>query len=408
MGDGSGFGHPMSYGPYPWDGTSEWPWEIRHPSMPEPWGISVFETFAPLSDVPFVPPDPEAETPGFSGWWDRGGPFHYRNRYDRDRMTDELSADWAVKQLQQHHEGPFFLAVGFVRPHSPWIVPEEYFELFPLQNIELPPYLENDLDDIPTVFLETKYSEKPGNGDKLMRLRKAYGGVEGWKRWIQGYLASVAFVDDQFGRVLRALETSKHSDSTIVVLTSDHGYHMGEKDWLFKLTTWEESTRVPLAIQVPGSEARKVRIDDPVSLVDLFPTLLDLCGLPAEPNRAGNRLPLDGHSLRPFLQVPGNDSWSGPQVALSCIYGEYPIERDQPGIAEEQHFTVRSRNWRYVLCNNGEEELYDHRNDPHEWHNLANVSEYDEVKNQLRTQLFRLAKLTPESTQYHSVSTRSQ
>lgn len=129
---------------------------------------------------------------------------------------------------------------------------DEPFGGKPIADIELPPYLEGDLDDIPEVYLRTRYSEKNSTGDRFQRLRQAYGGAEGWKRWIQGYLASVAFVDEQFGRVLTALEESRYADNTVVVLTSDHGFHMGEKDWLFKLTTWEESTRVPLIIRGAG------------------------------------------------------------------------------------------------------------------------------------------------------------
>jgi arylsulfatase A-like enzyme len=280
------------------------------------------------------------------------------------------------------------MTVGFVRPHSPWIVPEEYFELFPLDQIELPPYLEDDLADIPKVFLKTKYSVKDGQGDKLQRLQDAYGGEEGWKRWIQGYLASVAFVDDQFGHVLEALEESPHADNTIVVLTSDHGYHMGEKNWLFKLTTWEESTRVPLVIRGTGSGGGQPRtIDLPVSLIDLYPTLVQLCGLQGDPNREDNELPLDGHSLKPFLETPTSTGWGGPEVALSCIYGQFPVGRDEPGSVAEQHFTVRSRNWRYVLTNSGEEELYDHRSDPHEWHNLAQDETHLATKEKLKAQL---------------------
>lgn len=388
----NGFGQPMSYGPYPWDGKSDWPWLLRHPSMPQPWGVNVFETFAPLSDVPVVEPDPAKGTPGFSGWWDKGGPFHYSDREDRDQMPDELSAEWAISQLEEHGSGPFFMTVGFVRPHSPWIVPEEYFDLFPLDEVELPPYLEDDLLDVPNIFLETKYSESNGQGDKMTRLRDAYEGEEGWKRWIQGYLASVAFVDAQFGRVLTALEKSSHRENTIVILTSDHGYHMGEKDWLFKLTTWEESTRVPLVLRPARSKTAASAIDHPVSLVDLYPTLIDLCGLSPDPNSGGNTLPLDGHSLRSFLGISETQAWRGPEVALSCIYGEYPVGRDEAGKVEEQHFTVRSRDWRYVLCNNGEEELYDHRSDPHEWQNLAKEDAYKSTKARLKTQLQELIK----------------
>ena len=395
----SGFGYGMSYGPYPWDGKSEWPWSVRHPSMRQPWGVSVFETFVPLSDIPHVKPDLEKGIPGAKGWFDifekaKYKPFRYVNELDRDLMTDELSAQWIIDRLNDKHDEPFFMTVGFIRPHSPWIVPEKYFNMFPIEEIEFPPYLKNDLDDIADVFKKTMYEKwKNSHGDKFKRLLHAYGGDIGWKKWIQGYLASVAFVDDQFGKIMNALENSPYSDNTIVILTSDHGYHMGEKDWLFKLTVWEESTRVPFVMLVPGVTKNGTKCDYPISLVDLYPTLIDMCGLPTNPNENGNRIALDGHSLKPFLISPSDGQWDGPSVALSCIYGQYPVERDEPGKKEDQHFTVRSRHWRYILCNNGEEELYNHQNDPHEWHNLADDRKYADIKKNLKHTLLQLTGL---------------
>ena len=118
-----------------------------------------------------------------------------------------------------------------------------------------------------------------------------------------------------------------------------------------------------------------------------------MCGLPTNPNENGNRIALDGHSLKPFLKSPMDGQWDGPLVALSCIYGQYPVERDEPGKKEDQHFTVRSRRWRYILCNNGEEELYNHQNDPHEWHNLADDRKYADIKKNLKHTLLQLTGL---------------
>jgi arylsulfatase A-like enzyme len=225
---------------------------------------------------------------------------------------------------------------------------------------------------------------------RLERLREAYPGQEGWKRWIRGYLASVAFVDDQLGKVLDALDKSAHAEKTIVVFTSDHGFHMGEKDLLIKKTVWEESTRVPLIMRVPGVAQPSQRCEQPVSLVDLYPTLIDLCGLPTDPNREGNGRALDGHGLRPLLADPDGDTWNGPPVALSVIEGGDSVEIGEMAPVERQHFTVRSRHWRYCLWANGEEELYDHRTDPHEWHNLAAVPEQTKVKAELREEMRKL------------------
>ena len=201
-----------------------------------------------------------------------------------------------------------------------------------------------------------------------------------WKRWIQAYLACVAFVDDQVGKVLAALEASPYAKNTIVIVTSDHGFHMGEKDYLFKDSAWEESCRVPLVVYAPGVTQPGTRCNHPVSLIDLYPTLIDLCGLSKNPNADTNGYPLDGHSIRPFLKNPHRGHWKGPPVALSVI----------GGWGRTLNFSVRSRDWRYVLCENGEEELYDHTSDPHEWTNLAKDPEYAQTKKKLQKQLLKL------------------
>jgi arylsulfatase A-like enzyme len=170
------------------------------------------------------------------------------------------------------------------------------------------------------------------------------------------------------------------------VFTSDHGFHMGEKDLLIKHTTWEESTRVPFVMSDPRGAASGAVCDHPVSLVDLYPTLADLCGLPSDPNAGGNGTPLDGSSMRPLLDDPEGE-WGGPDVAVTAVCGTTPVEIGEPGKREDQQFTVRSRHWRYVLYSNGDEELYDHRSDPHEWNNLAGDSAHAATQADLRNQL---------------------
>jgi arylsulfatase A-like enzyme len=301
-------------------------------------------------------------------------PFRYVDEDDRDRMPDELCADWAAEILHSRHQGPFFLGVGFSRPHIPLYAPKKYFDMFPLERIEFPPYLSNDTDDCARALLlgDPKGLEK-------FRLLHAAGGEEMWKRWIQAYLACVAFVDDQAGKVLRALESGPHARNTIVILTSDHGFHMGEKDYIFKNSLWEESTRVPLVVAMPDGMSAGRRCDAPVSLIDMYPSVLDLCGLPGDPNSGAGGRRLDGHSIRPFLEDPQQGKWSGPEVALTQLGG-----------GERAHHTVRGRRWRYTLCSNGEEELYDHSADPHEWKNLAADPAHKEVKQRLKAELLRM------------------
>lgn len=383
------FGAPASFGPFPWDGTARYGFNVRHPSMKLPWGANGFETFAPLSDVPHVPADPAKSIPGFDGWYDCGKPFRYNGPADRQQMVDELSADWFAKRMAEKHDTPFLITVGFLRPHCPWIVPQKYFDMFPLDEIQFPPYLANDLDDCGGVMAELKKTSAWHR--RFERLQEAYSGDEGWRRWIQGYLACVAFADDQLGKVLGALERSPYGENTIVVFTSDHGFHMGEKDLLCKKTVWEESTRVPLVIRAPGVTEPGGSCDHPVSLIDLYPTLIDLCGLPKEPNAGGNGQTLDGHSLRPFLEDPSAETWDGPEVALSCIEGGDPVKIGVIARPERQHFTVRGRRFRYVLWNTGEEELYDHESDPNEWQNLAGKPEVADVQKRLRTTLLEMS-----------------
>jgi len=194
----------------------------------------------------------------------------------------------------------------------------------------------------------------------------------------------MAFVDEQVGRVLEALDASGCRDNTIVVLTADNGYHVGEKDCLQKWHLWDESTRVPLFIRVPGARQKQAACAHPVSLIDVYPTLADLCNLPPQPNEHGSKIPLGGHSLRPLLENPENGTWTGPSAVLTGI-------RDG---TESPHFSVRSRRYRYTLCGNGEEELYDHQPDPHEWTNLAGHSQYLEVQQQLRADMMEVFRAT--------------
>ncbi|MCZ6674024.1 MAG: DUF4976 domain-containing protein, partial [Verrucomicrobia bacterium] len=158
-------------------------------------------------------------------------------------------------------------------------------------------------------------------------------------------------------------------------------------DYMFKLTVWEEATRIPLFIHIPGLTAGSSTTDHPVSLIDLYPTLLDLCGLPDNPH---GELALDGHSLSPFFEDPDRTDWEGPNVALSVVFSEDPLEVNTPGDVDKQHFTIRSKRYRYTLCGNGEEELYDHVNDSSEWHNLANLPQFRSIKASMKSQLLQM------------------
>lgn len=377
----SGSGHPSDFGPWPWDGaTVRWGSRqgVGHPRMPGPFASYVWDGFGPLSDIPQVAATDT--TPGHRGWVIGNRDFTYRHRNDRDRMPDELNADWAAQRLQQAHQQPFMMVVGMNRPHAPRYAPDEYFERFPLADVQLPPYRANDLDDVPKVLWQNPDGSRQWQSQWLPKLLDA-GGEEWWRRSVRSYLACVAFVDEQIGMVLRALANGPHAKDTLVIVFSDHGFHLGEKDNLKKTTLWEEVTRVPLIIAGPGVQADHQE-HHPVSLVDIYPTVIDLLALaPAVSDQQ-----LDGTSLRPFVENR-RDDWTGPKVAISVLNGDDPIEPHYEAPAHRQHFSVRSERYRYTLCNDGSEELYDLSVDPHCWDNRFADPSLTTVKAALRQQL---------------------
>ncbi|MEM7383706.1 MAG: sulfatase [Verrucomicrobiota bacterium] len=249
---------------------------------------------------------------------------------------DARSVDFAIEFLGKEHTEPFFLACGLFRPHLPWYTPQRYVDLYPLNEIREPVCRDDDLDDVPA---EGKELSEARRGEMAV-IKKAGK----YRQAIQAYLASLSFADAQIGRLLRALEKSEASSRTIIVLWSDHGWHLGEKQHWHKSTLWEEATRVPLIISAP--DLRPARCEAPVSLVDLFPTLTELCHLPAVPWQ-------DGRSLQPLLREPSRTDG-------------FAMTQFKPGQA-----SVRSHAFRYIRYADGGEELYDHRADPHEWNNVV-------------------------------------
>nr|WP_081596296.1 sulfatase-like hydrolase/transferase [Rhodopirellula baltica] len=299
----------------------------------------------------------------------RGGPWQYveTDWAALDVTDEEFGGDWAVsqwigEQLQQKHDQPFFLGCGIYRPHEPWFVPKKYFEPFPLDSIQLPPgYLENDLNDVPPI------GQRAARNRYFAHIQKQ----DQWKQGIQGYLASIHFADAMLGRVLDALESGPNADNTIVVLWSDHGWQLGEKEHWQKYTPWRGVTRVPLMIRVPKTSSPSLpngtpigaRCDAPVNLLSLFPTVLDLCQLPSNPVN-------DGPSLLPLLKEPKTDTWKHDSVTYLS----------QPGA-----YAVSGRNHRYIHYQDGSEELYNIEADPYEWNNLATKPESSEQLAQFRS-----------------------
>jgi iduronate 2-sulfatase len=270
-------------------------------------------------------------------------------------MPDEQIAAWAVDRLQQQHAEPFFLAVGFVRPHVPYTAPKEFFDLFPPSDIVMPDVPNDEMDDIPLWGKAMAYGMI--NGGDHYNVQSI--GPNYWREMVRAYLACVSFVDAQAGKVLDALESSPHADNTIIVFWSDHGQHLGEKRHWRKQALWEESTRVPLAIRLPGDINGGSTCDSAVSLIDIYPTMLELCHLPSVKG-------LEGISLAPQLKDP-------------------KTRRVEPAITtwHYNNHAARSLNFRYIRYRDGTEELYDHRTDPNEHHNLAGDPRLASIKSKL-------------------------
>jgi arylsulfatase A-like enzyme len=313
--------------------------KIFHGSHPDPASWHDFvptpaEKKPPGRPLARLAPGPAAQaTPGQQRLFD-WGPTSLAPAETSDGQLVRLAASRLATTTD-----PLFLAVGFAKPHLPWYLPERYFEAIPLETVQLPPRRPDDLDDVPAVARE---------GVERQRIwPELVTDDEAARRAVQAYLAAIALVDEQLGVLLDAWDESPHADGGVIALWSDQGFHLGEKSHWRKKTLWQEATHVPMVVAAAGTGRPGERSPQPVSLLDLFPTLLELCALPTPAGRAG-------HSLVPTLSDPGH----GPADAVVSAGG--------PG-----DFAVCDRRWRYVRHADGSEELYDHEHDPHEWTNLA-------------------------------------
>jgi arylsulfatase A-like enzyme len=279
----------------------------------------------------------------------RKGPWDWGAFPEKDEQTfDFRRAQAASQELRQTHDAPFFLSVGIFRPHVPLYVPQKWFDLIDPNTIKMPMDDPSDMADVPKHF-----QRKLGVAPTLPQLK----GMKKWRSLVHAYLASIAFADHCVGEILTGLREGPNADNTVVVLWSDHGFHLGEKQHIAKRTLWEESTRVPFIIAAPGVKPGDCA--ESVSLLDLYPTLLELCKLPVNKRN-------EGVSLSPQLADP--DSPRTRPAVSSSFFGNHAI---------------RTKNWRYVRYHDGAEELYDHRQDPHELTNLADKPEQAAQKKRL-------------------------
>ena len=301
-------------------------------------------------------PKPALNWPG--GAWD-WGPYPDTD----DQMGDYTLAKAAAAALQKEYDKPFFMSVGIYRPHVAMCVPKKWFDLYDRDSITMPKAPLADLEDVPPNF-RGRLNVEPVHGEVLKK--------GDWRGMVQAYLACVSFADMCVGTVLDGLDKSPHRDNTIIVLWSDHGFHLGEKQRWAKRSLWEESTRTPLLVAgpgiAPGPDCREA-----VSLLDIYPTLTELCKLPSPK--------LDGISLSPQLGSP--QALREDPVLTTSYY--------------ENH-ALRTRDWRYIRYADGAEELYDHRKDPDEFTNLANNPEYATIKQRLAQSLPTDAALEVKKT----------
>jgi len=267
-----------------------------------------------------------------------------------EAMGDSQVADWTIGELKKKHNKPFFLGCGFFRPHLPWYVPQKYFDMYPADEVTLPNVKADDLDDVPE--LGRKMAKPDGDHRKVLQHNQ-------WRKAVQGYLASISFVDTCVGRVLDAFDSSDYKDNTIIVLWSDHGWHLGEKLHWRKFSLWEEATHNILMVVAPSVTRPQQRCSRPVTMLDIYPTLIELCGLRDKPE-------LEGRSLVPLLKKP-DAAWERPALTT---HGR-------------NNHSLRTERWRYIRYSDGTEELYDHDKDAVEWNNLASDPQHADVKRRL-------------------------
>jgi arylsulfatase A-like enzyme len=267
-----------------------------------------------------------------------------------EETGDYLLSKYIGEFVQQKHDKPFFAAAGIFRPHLSWFVPQEFIDMYPLDDIVLPVVDENDLDDIPEIG---RSFVKPLVHDELVDKNK-------WKEAVRAYLACISYADYCIGMLLDAVESGPNADNTVIILMGDHGWHLGEKKHWSKFTLWERATRTSYMIHVPGEKAG--RTDAPVSLTDLYPTLVDVCNLP-------ERTDLHGRNLQPLIE---NSSAQWNHAVITWF-------------GHKDNYALKDRRWRYIHYKDGSGELYDHQSDPNEWNNLYGDPQYNSVIDELRT-----------------------
>lgn len=333
---------------HPWEGVprgdqGQWAFDEWHNA--DGW-VGPISKERPVNGLPNLPDEKKSYHSLAFDWGPTVG-------NDETKMKDYVTVEWATEQLNNREfDKPFFMAVGISKPHLQWWVPQKYFDLYPLDEIVLPETIPNDLQDI-----LNKWDEPARPHDTWTRVEQ-FG--QRHDEAVQAYLANISFVDDCIGVLLDGLSKSQYAENTIIVLWSDHGWHLGEKQRYGKTQLWQETTRVPLMVKVPGVTPDNTKSKGLVNLIDLYPTLLELCGLPENPEN-------EGRSFAELIHNPRME-WNEPTLSDYNFGG---------------HRIYDGRYSYIVFSQFGTEELYDHHVDPMEWHNLAHAPEYATVKSRL-------------------------
>ena len=289
---------------------------------------------------------------GFSQWY-----YHTKNNFVLKVLCDDGTVGWGECY------GPNLAIAASVEHHF------KPFDQYPLESLELPEILQGDAED-------TYLTKSRGGNDRGLKLFNSLvasydGDVElALKHFTQAYLACIASIDELVGLILDAVDQSPLKDNTIIVFTSDHGWGTGPKDYVYKNSLWEESTRVPFIIRAPGVAHKGADVALPTSLVDLYPTLIELCDLSGDTRRNERGAEIDGTSLVPLMIDPTLQDWGGPEGALTAIHKWKDMDPMM------QNYSLKTKDWRYIRYYTGDEELYDHRSDLLEWDNLASNPEY--------------------------------
>ncbi|MEM9830517.1 MAG: sulfatase [Bacteroidota bacterium] len=274
-----------------------------------------------------------------------------------EQIADFKTTEYAIRFLEKDHFQPFFLNIGIYKPHSPFFAPERYFEDYSQDSLIMPTLKSNDWNDLPSgaenLLENTKWFWKG-------MMHAVEENPDAYQEFIQAYQACTSFADDMIGRVLEALDQSPSRDNTVIVLWSDHGFHLGEKEHIEKFALWERTTHVPYIIVAPGQITPGTIVEKPVDLTTIYPTLAELCGLPDPETK--------GESVVPLLQ---GDTLFSPAL-MTYLKGNH---------------AVRTERWRYIRYADGSEELYDHEHDPREWNNVAGQQNYAEIIAELRKHL---------------------